>query len=42
MALWAELLGHPAKILYDPWTNFAGSAGITSAAGIWFDLDEML
>ena len=33
MGLWAELLGHPAKILYDPWSNFAGSTGITQRYG---------
>jgi hypothetical protein len=39
-SLWQELLNHPAKFQYDADANFQGSAGITRAEGIWFNLDE--
>ena len=39
-SLWQELLNHPAKFQYEADANFQGSAGITRAEGIWFNLDE--
>jgi hypothetical protein len=39
--LWEELLNHPAKFMYDPCADFQGSAGITRAEGIWFNLDDV-
>ena len=39
--LWEELLGHPAKFQYEADTDFKGSAGITRAEGIWFNLDNI-
>jgi hypothetical protein len=39
--LWEELLNHPAKFMYDACANFEGSAGITRAEGIWFNVDDV-
>ena len=39
--LWEELLNHPARFMHDPCTDFQGSAGITRAEGIWFNLDNI-
>jgi hypothetical protein len=39
--LWEELLNHPARFMYDPYADFQGSAGITRAEGIWFNLDDI-
>jgi hypothetical protein len=39
--LWEELVDHPAKLQYEADTDFKGSAGITRAEGIWFNLDDI-